>query len=137
MVWEVRAVCDDSGACFVLEFLESGDATTEAHRKWLLNQLREYIPQQGPPRNALLTKPLGDGLFELRKQPRKGPKLRVLFFHDRDRVVVCTHGFLKGQAQTPIEEIDRARALQAEYFASFARGDLQVRDLPTIEKRAP
>jgi phage-related protein len=93
--------------------------------------LREYIPDHGPPKNPEQSAPLGDDLYELRRQPKKGPKLRVIYFYDATlrRVIVVTHGFFKDQPQTPDEEIEYAKDLRAKYHAAAEREDLDVVDL--------
>ncbi len=128
MAWEVRAVCDQSDNCLVLDLLGSGEEATKAHRMGMLALLREHIPRLGVP-PAPLSAPLGDRLFELRKQPRKGPKLRVPFFYDRndDRIVVCTHAFWKDQPAMP-NEILRARQLRDAYYAAQTRGDFRLQN---------
>jgi hypothetical protein len=92
----------------------------------MLALLRDNIPRYGVP-PAPLSGSLADGLFELRKQPGKGPKLRVPFFYDRrdDRIVVCTHAFWKDQRTMP-SEIQRARQLRDAYYASQTRGDFRL-----------
>jgi hypothetical protein len=124
----VRAICDSSGNCLVLDTLGTGEATTKAHRMGMLGLLREHIPQHGVPPKPH-SGPLGDGMFELRKQP-KGPKLRVAFFYDEwDRnIVVCTHAFWKDQRTMPFE-IDRAQRLRALYSEARKQRTLRVTPL--------
>ena len=124
--WEVRAVCDESDNCLVLDFLGAGEKATRAHRMGMLSLVREHIPRHGVPPGPL-SGPLGKALFELRKQPGKGPRLRVPFFYDRrdSRIVVCTHAFWKDQPTMP-REIQRALQLRSVYYASQRRGDLRL-----------
>jgi hypothetical protein len=92
-------------------------------REFLNLSLRVYLPLEGPPTaSANLCKPLGDGLFELRRHP-KGPKPRVLFFHDGGHRIVCTNAFSKLET-TPRSEIELARGLREQYFA--ARPEIEV-----------
>jgi hypothetical protein len=129
-LWEVRAICEDTtGRAAVLDLLETGSSETQAARRFTLALLREHIPNPGPPRGDM-SAPLGDGIFELRRQPKKGPKLRVLYFYDETlrRVVVFTHGFFKDQRRAP-EEIQRARELRAKYYAAIAEHRLEIVDL--------
>ena len=118
-------MCDSSDNCLVLDVLGTNEKVTKAHRMGMLSLLREHIPRYGVPR-APITGPLGNGLYELRKQP-KGPKLRVAFFYDvrNPRIVVCTHAFWKDQPTMP-GETQRARQLQTAYYASQQRGDLRL-----------
>ena len=113
--WEVRAICSDDGAVLVLDGLRGKNG-----EKQILSLLLETVPNYGPqvdnPSICKPLKPVSDGLWELRKQPRRGPKPRVIWFKDGDAVVVCTHGFVKDQAKTPRGEIELARKLKREYF---------------------
>jgi hypothetical protein len=121
--WEVLAVLDRRGRCPVLDFLDELNGDLRPAREFLNLSLRVYLPLEGPPTaSANLCKPLGDGLFELRRQP-KGPKPRVLFFHDGGHRIVCTNAFSKLET-TPRSEIELARGLREQYFA--ARPEIEV-----------
>ncbi|MEQ8966187.1 MAG: type II toxin-antitoxin system RelE/ParE family toxin [Azospirillaceae bacterium] len=80
--------------------------------------------QRGP-RHVPGTKPLTgrDGLFEFRRG-----QLRVLWFYDQDRVVICSHGFVKKSGKAPPRELDRAEASRDRYFAAKQRRELVFED---------
>ena len=86
--------------------------------------LHEIIPALGPPRSEPLCKPLGYGLFELRKQP-KGKKLRVVWFYGSAHSIVCTVAFTKAET-TPRTEIDRSRWLQKLYAEASRRRTIEI-----------
>ena len=115
--WEVLAVLDRRGRCPVLDFLDELNGDLRPARELLKISLRVYLPLEGPPAN--LCKPLGDGLFELRRQPN-GPKPRVVFFQDGGHRIVCTNAFSKLETS----EIEHARGLREQYFA--ARPEIEV-----------
>lgn len=96
--------------------------------------LRRTIPATGPPKAEPLCKALGDGIFELRKQP-KGKKLRVVWFYGSGTVIVCTAAFWKAE-RTPRERIEEARRLQERYRLAAARNQIEVLDLDS-EEEAP
>jgi phage-related protein len=48
--------------------------------------------------------------------PKRGPALRVLWFYDEGRMIVCTHGYWKTTRRTPLGEIDKARRLRSDYL---------------------
>ncbi len=126
--WEVLAVLDRRGRCPVLDFLDELNGDLRPARELLNISLRVYLPLEGPPTtSANLCKPLGDGLFELRRQP-KGPKPRVLFFSDGGHRIVCTNAFSKLET-TPRSEIEIARGLREQYLA--ARPGIEVVDEET------
>jgi hypothetical protein len=122
--WEVLAICDHRGACQVLEFLEDLRGSYQAAGELMLLFLTELIPENGPPKGEPLCKSLGDGLFELRRQP-KGKKLRVVWFYGGGMVIVCVAAFTKAE-RTPRTEILRAKALQREYWEARRHGRLKI-----------
>ena len=124
--WEVLAVVDDRGQCQVIDFLMGSGAGQSAAQSSMLVFLRFRLPAQGPPRSTELCKSLGDGIFELRRQP-KGPKLRVLFFYDDGYRIVCTNAFLKAE-RTPRTEVALARDLKRRYFSAKRLRRLRIEE---------
>jgi len=122
--WDVLAVMDHRDKCPVLDYLAELEAPYRAAKKGMLTLLREVIPRDGPPRGQPLCKPLGYGLFELRKQP-KGQKLRVVWFYGEGRSIVCTTAFSKAET-TPRTEIDRSRWLLKRFAEENRRGEIEI-----------
>lgn len=122
--WDVLAVMDQRDRCQVLDFLD-GRSTAQ---RFLLRFLRTRLPVEGPPaHNTDLCKPLGEGIFEFRRQP-KGPKLRVLFFYDEGCRVVCTNAFRKAE-RTPTAEVELAKVLRDRYFRAKLLGRLRIKEI--------
>ena len=67
------------------------------------------------------TKPLGTFIKSLRKE-ESGDIVRILYFFDKGRIILCTNGFVKKQQKTPRSEIELAKQRRASYHA---RGGLQ------------
>ena len=125
--WEVLAVCDNRDQCPVTEFLEALKGTSyQVAAEQMGRLLVTQIPINGPPRTEPICKPLGEGLFEFRKQP-KGKKLRVVWFYGGGAVVVCAVAFTKAE-RTPRTEIERARAHQKRYLEARRDGTLEISD---------
>lgn len=123
--WDVLAVLDDRGRCPVLDFIATLGANYAAAKRGLLRLLRVELPQDGPPvHNAQRCKPLGGGIFEIRRQP-KGQKLRVLFFYDDGRRIVCTNAFAKAE-RTPRSQVEQARAARQRYLKAKFRRKLEI-----------
>lgn len=122
--WDVLAVVDHRDHCQVLDFLEGLAPNYEAAKEAMLYQLEVILPKHGPPRNVQLSKSLGRGLFELRRQP-KGRKLRVVFFYDSGFRIICTSAFTKAET-TPQTEIDRSRLLIQLYLEAKFRNELVI-----------
>lgn len=53
-------------------------------------------------------------------------RLRLFWFEDEDRVVICTHGIVKKTQKTPRREIDKAVRVKRAYEASKARDLLRI-----------
>jgi phage-related protein len=123
--WDVLAVLDLRGRCQVLDYIDALGANYAAAKRGLLRFLRVELPRDGPPtHNAQRCKPLGGGVFELRRQP-KGQKLRVLFFYDDGFRIVCTNAFSKAET-TPQTEIELARALKDRYLVAKVGQQLEI-----------
>ena len=66
------------------------------------------------------SKPLGDGIFELRAQSGNNTA-RVLYFFVIGRRVVLTNGFVKKTQKTPRSEIDLAKKYRSDYLNKEVR----------------
>ena len=62
-----------------------------------------------------LSKPIGDGLFEMRAI-LGNDIVRILYFFDGGRIIIATNGFVKKQQKTPGKEIDLAKKRRTDYF---------------------
>jgi phage-related protein len=122
--WDVLAYRDHRGNCPVLEFLENMTGSYGVAAEQMRRLLEQIIPEHGPPKGEPLSKSLGDGLFELRRQP-KGKKLRVVWFYGTGSVIVCVAAFTKAE-RTPRAEIARARALQRDYWEARKHGRVEI-----------
>ena len=61
------------------------------------------------------SKPLGDGIFELRAKVGSDIS-RVLYFFIVGRRVILTNGFIKKTQKTPPAELERAKRYRADYL---------------------
>lgn len=123
--WDVLAILDHRGNCQVLEFLGALAPNYQAAKRGMLQLLEVILPESGPPvHNSDISKPLGGGIFELRRQP-KGRKLRVVYFYDSNFRIVCTSAFTKAET-TPQIEIESARFLVRLYREAKFRNELII-----------
>lgn len=73
-----------------------------------------YLEAMGPNLREPYSKPLGDGIFEIRA--KLGSDItRVLYFFVVGQKVILTNGFVKKTQRTPPGEIDRAKRYRADY----------------------
>ncbi len=84
-------------------------------------RLLSFASEQGPPRNVELSHKIAGEIWEF-----IAGQLRVLWFYDEGRVIVCSHGFLKRTRKTPPGEIDRAEAAYLEYQAAKKTRTLSI-----------
>ncbi len=69
----------------------------------------------GWPIGMPLSRPLGNGLHEVRSQSPGGRMARVLFYIDQMGRMVLLHGFIKKTRKTPTEDIELARKNKAKH----------------------
>jgi hypothetical protein len=81
----------------------------------------DHTADAGPPKDEEKSKPLREGIFEFRT---KGG-LRLLWFYDEGRVVICVNGYIKQGRKIPNAEIDAAIQWKNKYFAAERSGTLK------------
>jgi phage-related protein len=79
------------------------------------------IALEGPPRNIEISHQIKGKLFEFIQG-----RLRVLWFYDEGRLIICTSGFIKKGQKTPRNEIEHAIQVMNEYFEDKKRGEIKV-----------
>lgn len=79
------------------------------------------LEHNGPLLREPYSKPLGDGIFEIRAQ--QGSNItRILYFFFIGRQVVLTNGFVKKSQKTPVGEIATAKRYRADYLERRGKG---------------
>jgi len=86
-------------------------------------RLLAFVAEQGPPHNVETSHKIAGEVWEL-----IAGRLRVLWFYDEGRLVICSHGFVKRTRKTPAGEIERARLSYAAYLAAKKSRNLKVED---------
>lgn len=105
------------GLCPTIDFLDALDTKMKAK---VLRTIM-LLEQNGNNLREPYSKPLGDGIFELRVQHASDIS-RVLYFFTIGNNIILTHGFVKKTQKTPKAEIVRAKKYRADY--------LQRKELP-------
>lgn len=109
-MFEMIFFATDAGRQPVKEFLDALDVKM---RNKVLDNLK-HLQIHGHHLREPYSKPLGDGIFELRT--RLGRDItRVLYFFFVGKRIVLTHGFVKKTQKTPPQEIERAKEYRAMY----------------------
>jgi phage-related protein len=118
--WRVLAVCTERGDCDLLDFLDGlvGRLAKDGDR---LLRLLKRVADEGVPRNTEISHKLAGDVWELIQGD-----LRLLYFRDRDRVVVCSHALVKRGRKIPPGDIDLAQARCDGYRTAREAGTLEV-----------
>lgn len=75
----------------------------------------EFLEERGPMLREPFSKPLGEGVFEIRA--KQGSDIsRVLYFFVVGKKVILTNGLVKKTQKTPAREIEKAKKYRAEYL---------------------
>jgi phage-related protein len=120
--YTLYAACDARGACTLLEFLDGLGADLEKDSDRML-ALLERVAQQGPVRNDKISHKIEGDIWEFIQG-----RLRVFYFYDEGRVVVCTHGLVKKTQKTPKGDIAMANRIREQYLAAKRQGDLVIEE---------
>jgi hypothetical protein len=119
--WRILAVCSERGDCQVEGFLGSFRDPTSGAIKMMA--LLTWTSRHGAPTNRERSNPLGDEIFEF-----KAGSQRVLYFYDTDRLIICSHGFVKKTQKCPPWEKGAAVACRRRYFEAKKSGELVIVD---------
>lgn len=101
----------EKGEIPALDFLNSLDVKMRAKMARTIKMLEDNGNSLREPHS----KPLGDGIFELRAKVASDIS-RVLYFFFIGRRAVLTNGFVKKTDKTPEEEIDKAKRYRDDFI---------------------
>ena len=101
----------ENGDIPVEEFLDGLNIRMKAKSVGLIKILQE----KGNLLREPYSKPLGDGIFELRCKVGNNIS-RVLYFFYYNGKIIMTNGFVKKTRKTPRAVIDRAKAYRDDYL---------------------
>lgn len=103
--WKIWALADESGDCDLLGFLVELKAREREEVLAMLDLVAERGPQALPKKRC----------HDIDKTHRifqfSAGQVRILWFYEGDRVILCSHAFLKKTAKTP--KLETARAIAA------------------------
>ena len=75
----------------------------------------QILADNGPDLREPYSKPIGDGIFELRAKVGSDIS-RVLYFFFVGKKVILTNGFIKKTQKTPKAEIELAKRYRTEFL---------------------
>lgn len=108
--FEVIFYEEENGDCPVEKFINSLDVKMRAKMIGLLELLEEKGNQLREP----YSKPIDDGIFEIRCKVGNDIT-RVLYFFYYEGKIILTNGFIKKTQKTPPEEIKLAKERRADF----------------------
>jgi len=117
--WTIYATCTHRGICPLEEFL--ADRSQLAKDKDRMLRRLEAMAEHGPQYLPEISHQIETEIW----QTEQG-RVRVLWLYDRDRILVCSHGFIKRTRKTPESEKALARQTLWTYRAARAAGAVQI-----------
>ncbi len=101
----------------IVEYLERLEQdNTQAHDQ-IMSRMKQ-LADKGPSKKKDQFNSLGNGLYEAKA--KSGP--RVIFFYDKNKIVICSHAFDKQGQKTPKREIDKAMTRKNRYVVHKESG---------------
>jgi phage-related protein len=116
----VYAIGKDERHCPLVDFLESVGSNLQKDGDRVL-ALLERVSEKGPPRITDISHQIKDNLFEFIQG-----RLRVLWFYDEGKLIICTHGFIKKTQKTPSSETDQALSMRENYLQEKRKSPLKI-----------
>ena len=105
-----------NGDCPIKNYLDSLSPKLRVKTMRSIMLLEEFGTELRLP----YSRPLGDGIFELRSI--SGSNItRVLYFFIKGNTAILTHGFTKKQPKTPVREITKAKFYRSDYRSEERR----------------
>jgi phage-related protein len=118
--YAIYAIGKDEHYCQLLDFLDTIGSNLQKDGDAVL-ALLERAAQKGPPRNTEISHQIKDKIFEFVQG-----SLRVLWFYDEGKLILCTQGFIKKTQKTPSSEIEQATLIREKYFEEKKKGPFKI-----------
>ena len=117
--FSVYAIGDSQNGCESRNFLSTLGANLQREGIRMLVCINR-MAERGPDFSPDVCHQVEEKLYQLSQG-----SLRVLWFYDRDRIIICTHGFIKKTRKTPKNEKKHAKSLMGKYFEEKKSGSLK------------
>lgn len=114
-------MCDDRGRCQMHEFVQKLEADDRADFVQVVALLRRTA-LMGPPKDERKSRPLDDHIYEL----KTGGGIRIPYFFDAGRVIICTEAVKKPKKNELRTIIERAAAARCRYLQAKRANAIRI-----------
>ena len=108
------------GKCETESFLAVADKNDEDEWASMLSLL-DRVSKHGPPKNEQKSRDVGGDVLEF-----KAKSLRICYFFDAGRMIICTHGFQKPTKKVQNREIKQAIKIHSLYLEMKKKGKIPI-----------
>lgn len=121
-IYRIYAVCNQRGDCQLEDFLADPPAYEDAILRCIADAARVGPQNLGSKRAHFMDQP--NNIYEF-----IGGRLRVAYFTDEGKIVICSHGFLKQSQETKKQDKKTARKAKLDYFDAKCAGNCEFIEL--------
>lgn len=107
------------GECPLEDFFEELRNTGHPDLDQMLRLIKRTA-EFGPPRNIEMSRAL-EGRNAEKLWEFKAGAIRIIWFYEQNKIIICTHSFLKKGRKTPASEIETAQNIRSNYYAEHTR----------------
>lgn len=107
------------GECPLEDFFEELKNTGHPDLDQMLRLIKRTA-EFGPPRNVEMSRAL-EGRNAEKLWEFKAGAIRIIWFYEQNKIIICTHSFLKKGRKTPASEIETAQNIRSNYYAEHTR----------------
>ena len=108
--FSVCALGESQIDCELRSFFSGLESNLKKDGRRMLGLLKR-VAQRGPDLNPDICHQVEEKIFQFSQG-----RIRVLWFYDQNKIILCTHGFVKKTQKTPQSEKDHAKSMMSRYF---------------------
>ena len=126
--FSVCAAGESQNDCDLKSFLSGLASNLEKEGRRMLGLLKR-VAQRGPDLNPEVCHQIEGKLYQFAQG-----RIRILWFYDEGKIIICTHGFVKKTRKTPDNEKEHAKLIMKKYFEEKQSGPLEKIPWDEVEK---
>ena len=117
--FSVYALGESQSDCELRSFFSGLESNLKKDGRRMLGILKR-VAQIGPVLNPDICHQIEGKIYQFSQG-----RIRVLWFYDENKIILCTHGFVKKTRKTPRREKQHAKAIMDKYFEEKQSGELR------------